>query len=541
MGSPPTIPEHHASTKRVRSHSTTTLPTILSEDRGDNGRAFESNEHIRRHPLRRSFRRNKCEGDQQITEDNMKEEASQERLGTPIHHRSSSPALPVPCRRRSASSTGPVDESGRGRSPSPAHRPSSPVPPSSPRLVHAESAPGVVVTSSRPSRRRSTSSAVVAFAAATAGSANLRVSDGSFSTSGYGSCITSSPDLKQQRKNKEEIISTAATARVLNVLRHWTTKHKQDFEMDSVLKAKVVELLEEMMGDVGLLASEHKAASNILRTLAYEDGDKTKARLQEILSPGKRADSATFETLSALQLAEQLTLTDHTIFCSIPYEEFLNKAWMKPDKATRAPHIMLTSKRFNEVSKLVASEVVSQPTIPGRASAIEKWTAVADICRCMHNYNSVLEITSAFQNSAIYRLKKTWEKVSKQTKQLVEKLKNLVSSDGRFKNMRNELHRCDPPCVPYLGVYLTDLAFIEDGAPNFTEDGLVNFSKMRMIAHVIRELRQYQQTPYKIEYDPKVTSYLLDQALILDDDALYAASLQIEPRMSPSASASSGS
>ncbi len=30
-------------------------------------------------------------------------------------------------------------------------------------------------------------------------------------------------------------------------------------------------------------------------------------------------------------------------------------------------------------------------------------------------------------------------------------------------------------------MYLTDLAFIEEGTPNYTEDNLVNFSKMRMV------------------------------------------------------------
>lgn len=30
-------------------------------------------------------------------------------------------------------------------------------------------------------------------------------------------------------------------------------------------------------------------------------------------------------------------------------------------------------------------------------------------------------------------------------------------------------------------MYLTDLAFIEEGTPDYTEDGLVNFSKMRMV------------------------------------------------------------
>lgn len=47
--------------------------------------------------------------------------------------------------------------------------------------------------------------------------------------------------------------------------------------------------------------------------------------------------------------------------------------------------------------------------------------------------------------------------------------------------MRDALHRCDPPCIPYLGLYLTDLSFIEEGTPNFTEEGLLNFSKMRMV------------------------------------------------------------
>jgi son of sevenless len=52
------------------------------------------------------------------------------------------------------------------------------------------------------------------------------------------------------------------------------------------------------------------------------------------------------------------------------------------------------------------------------------------------------------------------------------------------------------------------------------------------IAHVIREIRHFQQTPYKIEHIPKVKSYLLDQSLLLDDDEMYQRSLLIEPRSS---------
>lgn len=67
-----------------------------------------------------------------------------------------------------------------------------------------------------------------------------------------------------------------------------------------------------------------------------------------------------------------------------------------------------------KVSNLIASEILRNEEINARVSAIEKWVAVADICRCLHNYNAVLEITSSLNRSAIFRLKKTWLKVSKQ-------------------------------------------------------------------------------------------------------------------------------
>ena len=137
-----------------------------------------------------------------------------------------------------------------------------------------------------------------------------------------------------------------------------------------------------------------------------------------------------------------------------------------------------------QVSRLVVSEVVGRQNMPDRVACIEKWAAIADICRCMHNYNGVLQICAAFVNSSVYRLKKTWEKLSKQvkihdfywfpklrifsrklryprkhfepwnavhycrhscvvlqTKQMIERLQTLVSSDGRFRNMRDALHR----------------------------------------------------------------------------------------------------
>ncbi|XP_054587581.2 ras-specific guanine nucleotide-releasing factor 2 isoform X2 [Nothobranchius furzeri] len=331
--------------------------------------------------------------------------------------------------------------------------------------------------------------------------------------------------------DKEFIIRRAATNRVLNVLRHWVSKHSQDFEMNGELKMSVVYLLEEVLRDPDLLPQERKATANILSALSQDEQDDAQLRIEDILQMADCPKAECFESLSAMELAEQITLLDHIVFRSIPYEEFLGQGWMKVDKTERTPYIMKTSQHFNDMSNLVASQIMSHTDVGSRASSIEKWVAVADICRCLNNYNGVLEITSALNRSAIYRLKKTWAKVSKQTKALMDKLQKTISSEGRFKNLRETLKNCNPPCVPYLGMYLTDLAFIEEGTPNFTEEGLVNFSKMRMISHIIREIRQFQQTPYRIEHQAKVTQYLLDKTLTMDEDTLYDLSLKIEPRL----------
>ncbi|CAF5183205.1 unnamed protein product [Rotaria magnacalcarata] len=138
--------------------------------------------------------------------------------------------------------------------------------------------------------------------------------------------------------------------------------------------------------------------------------------------------------------------------------------------------------------RLVITEILSQSTINDRIQCIEKWGTVADICRYLRNFNGVLQIMAAFVNSSVYRLKQTWDRTSKQSKHVINKLQSLVHSDGKFKNLRDTLTKVDPPCIPYLGLYLSDLTFIEESSQDMSEFQSVNFSKMRMHGHERIEL-----------------------------------------------------
>lgn len=92
-----------------------------------------------------------------------------------------------------------------------------------------------------------------------------------------------------------------------------------------------------------------------------------------------------------------------------------------------------------------------------------------------------------------YDVKKKIYKLYKihQIKHTINKLQAVVCAEGRFRVMREALHRCDPPCIPYLGMYLTDLSFIEEGTPDFTPDGLLNFSKMRMVCIYVLQMLSF--------------------------------------------------
>jgi len=95
-----------------------------------------------------------------------------------------------------------------------------------------------------------------------------------------------------------------------------------------------------------------------------------------------------------------------------------------------------------------------------------------------------------------------------------------------------------PPCIPYIGVYLSDLVFIDEGNPDRISDDprLVNFDKHRQVAAVIGEIQRYQQGSYeeaergpRVERDEEIIAFVR-QARGIDDESAYKASLLAEPR-----------
>ena len=118
-------------------------------------------------------------------------------------------------------------------------------------------------------------------------------------------------------------------------------------------------------------------------------------------------------------------------------------------------------------------------------------------------------------------------------RKIFDDAKELLSATGSYRRLRTALHRVEGPALPYMGVYLTDLTFIEDGNRDETEDGLVNFKKRAAVAQVLSTVRRYQCEPYAFEQISEIQqAFRLRFTKALSDADMYALSLKFEPRES---------
>ena len=148
--------------------------------------------------------------------------------------------------------------------------------------------------------------------------------------------------------------------------------------------------------------------------------------------------------------------------------------------------------------------------------------------KALNNLNGVMEVMAGLANASVKRLKKAWARVDSKLIAEYDSLKALTSNFKAYSMLRNHLHICKPPCIPYIGVSLTDLTFIEDGNEDDI-DGLIHFKKRAMSAKIIQGLLQYQHEPYPFDVSLPIAHYLLNMECE-DDDTVYDLSLLAEPR-----------
>ncbi|KAI8584512.1 hypothetical protein K450DRAFT_216708 [Umbelopsis ramanniana AG] len=325
--------------------------------------------------------------------------------------------------------------------------------------------------------------------------------------------------------------------RVFNVLKNWLETYF--IEEDSMSLERLHKFTNSTIRDTLSFSADQLDKLIKIRQETDEQGGLRKMVLNlGVTAPApivpKNLKRLKLTDIDPLELARQLTILDFKLYSSIRPIECLDKAWSRDDaRGDVAVNVKSSIEFCNQVTAWVTDTILSQNEIRKRCNVIKYWVQVAERCRQLNNFNTCMAVLSAFDNSAIGRLKRTWEVVGARTQHTLAYIRKLMGANKNFTEYREIIHSINPPCIPFLGIYLQDLTFIEDGNSNFLKKSknLINFSKRMKTAEVIREIQQYQSAPYALE-TVKEIQYVIHLNLknSRDEDTLYALSCALEPR-----------
>ena len=149
-------------------------------------------------------------------------------------------------------------------------------------------------------------------------------------------------------------------------------------------------------------------------------------------------------------------------------------------------------------------------------------------------------IIAALNMSATQRLKHTKSQIKKNLLTKFTQLEKIMDPYKSWANLRGVLENSPLPTIPYFGVFLTDLTFIEDGNKDIEIEEIniqgemkevvfYNWKKRKMAYKVLNNIRKFQSSSYNFPVEQPAFSVLFDLPSFTEDD-LYGLSLLREPK-----------
>ncbi|RDW91552.1 ras guanine-nucleotide exchange protein-like protein [Coleophoma crateriformis] len=335
------------------------------------------------------------------------------------------------------------------------------------------------------------------------------------------------------------IIESFAKVKLLAVLPHAGRRLLELAGKVSSTDGPLVPRLVSSMGKTNTSMSQYIPADTPLPTPNLSKAQT--AALKNWKMGGSSPDITVFDPL---ELARQLTIKETNIFCAIMPDELLGSEWTKRS-GSNAVNVRAMSTLSTDLSNLVADTILHHDDFKKRAVTIKHWIKISQKCLELNNYDSLMAIICTLNSSTIVRLKATWAAVSPRRKDMLKGLQAIVEPDKNYAVLRRRLHDHVPPCLPFVGTYLTDLTFVDAGNPATKQlpghgdsEGIqvINFDKHTRTAKIIGELQRFQ-IPYRLTEIPELQEWMQAQIVRVKSSPnqeqvqqFYRKSLLLEPR-----------
>uniref|UniRef100_A0A8C2QWP1 Son of sevenless homolog 2 n=1 Tax=Capra hircus TaxID=9925 RepID=A0A8C2QWP1_CAPHI len=325
-----------------------------------------------------------------------------------------------------------------------------------------------------------------------------------------------STDLKRFRKEYVQPVQL----RVLNVFRHWVEHHFYDFERDlellerleffiSSVRGKAMKKWVESIAKI-IKRKKQAQANGISHNITFESPPPP---IEWHISRPGQFETFDLMTLHPIEIARQLTLLESDLYRKVQPSELVGSVWTKEDKEINSPNLLKMIRHTTNLTLWFENRIIE----------------ILQVFQDLNNFNGVLEIVSAVNSVSVYRLDHTFEALQERKRKILDEAVEL--SQDHFKKYLVKLKSINPPCVPFFGIYLTNILKTEEGNNDFLKKkgkDLINFSKRRKV--------QYQNQPYCLRIEPEMRRFFenLNPMGCASEkeftDYLFNKSLEIEPR-----------
>ncbi|KAK5577928.1 hypothetical protein RB653_002876 [Dictyostelium firmibasis] len=288
-----------------------------------------------------------------------------------------------------------------------------------------------------------------------------------------------------------QLFDNIEAAQVICFIRFWIDQHPTDFN------EKLLAILNNFI--------EHQVATSHakqLRSIINTKIENYKEARKEIKDPPEPkvpknifSPTLTFDDIDEEEIARQLCCIDFALYELIKPSEFLIKGWTKPQFRNKAVNLLNMMRRFNDFTKWIAASILNEQNSKGRSKLLGRFLKISEHLRANNNFHSLMAIYGGINNTHVFRTKAIRKDLSRQQQETYAELERLFASENSFRNYRIAYKDAKPPCIPFLGIHLRDLAFVDESNPDRINN-LLNLNKRRIIWKVIVNTMRYQPIPY---------------------------------------------
>ncbi|TBU50019.1 ras GEF [Dichomitus squalens] len=323
--------------------------------------------------------------------------------------------------------------------------------------------------------------------------------------------------------------------RVLTVLQVWSEQFGLLVD-DPHLARRVVDFVSSITSPPPLAAIARDVLKSLERYISVIPPTPVSAAAKR----SKKGKDAKGELLrmDPLFFAEHLCMYEQRQYSKVRPQECMS--WVKSQTGNGVKNLVAFNAFHDKLGSWVKMSILNMEGLGKRAETIDLWIKVAEKCKSLHNYASMHAIVTALSSPVVNRLHLTWAHVNKRAQ--LEQLAKYHEAAGNFSAYRLFQRSVEGPCIPYIGMYLTDMQLANEqyqdtvlvspaSSPLGTTASLIHFAKREKWWEAIDAMLRHQHKPYAFAEDAATMMFIDANATLAgekDQSSFWVKSQEIQ-------------